>query len=489
MKKAMMVFAFLTVILLAVPGAPQEEFFFDAKERVTGGVSGDIDGNGTDDLLVFVYDMQNKIGKAYLFKTRNIVYADSGHTFDKAKICDLNDDGIPDLLIFSQSVSTSPGKVIGFLGPINYSNMIPNFRIVGGHSDFAEDGAVGDMNDDGKEDILVMVDDRFIEIYSTDQLADPVTVIRLENRLSLSSMEVGDVNQDGKDDLIVGLPLGTAKGITHIFCGPIRHGDLAITDASYSFEGNSQYEQFGAIPSIIDGKVVISSTNYIPGVYETGGSKLGLYQETTLLKEVVGPSDSLLIMSLHHADVDNDGYLDLLVGTPFNNGLKGGIFILRGPDYIFDPDYSIKGIVDREALGFFTLTGDYNKDGFLDIAIGFLNFAGKGFMYSGGIRVLYSMQSHIGRNADIPENYSLSQNYPNPFNSDTTIKFAIPADEHVAVSIYNLLGQKIETLIDKHYKSGTHRINWSAEGYPSGVYFYRITTDNWTQACKLTLVK
>jgi len=60
MKKAMMVFAFLTVILLAVPGAPQEEFFFDAKERVTGGVSGDIDGNGTDDLLVFVYDMQKQ---------------------------------------------------------------------------------------------------------------------------------------------------------------------------------------------------------------------------------------------------------------------------------------------------------------------------------------------------------------------------------------------------------------------------------------------
>ena len=89
----------------------------------------------------------------------------------------------------------------------------------------------------------------------------------------------------------------------------------------------------------------------------------------------------------------------------------------------------------------------------------------------------------------IPTFFSLSQNYPNPFNPETDISFAIPTDCKVTLEVYNLLGQKVETLVEGKQSAGVYTIRWNAVDVPSGVYFYRITAGEYTAANKMILMK
>ena len=73
-----------------------------------------------------------------------------------------------------------------------------------------------------------------------------------------------------------------------------------------------------------------------------------------------------------------------------------------------------------------------------------------------------------------PLHFSLEQNYPNPFNPSTKIKFDLPKAGKVKIEVFNLLGRKIETLLNKHMSSGSHEIEFTKTNLPSGVYLYRI---------------
>ena len=74
----------------------------------------------------------------------------------------------------------------------------------------------------------------------------------------------------------------------------------------------------------------------------------------------------------------------------------------------------------------------------------------------------------------IPSQYSLEQNYPNPFNPSTTIRYALPFESKVAITVYNLLGQEVATLVNDVKSSGYHEILFNASELSSGVYLYRI---------------
>jgi hypothetical protein len=95
----------------------------------------------------------------------------------------------------------------------------------------------------------------------------------------------------------------------------------------------------------------------------------------------------------------------------------------------------------------------------------------------------------IDETARIPKKYDLSQNYPNPFNPETEIKFSIPKTSYVSLTIYNSLGQKVADIIDKEYKPGYYKINWNADKYSSGVYFYRLRSDNFVSTKRMILLK
>jgi hypothetical protein len=91
--------------------------------------------------------------------------------------------------------------------------------------------------------------------------------------------------------------------------------------------------------------------------------------------------------------------------------------------------------------------------------------------------------------ANLPKVFALKQNYPNPFNPKTKISFDVPKSAQVEVSVYNLLGQRVETLVDGYMDAGAHSVDWDAARYSSGVYFYRISTPGFSETKKMTLLK
>ena len=97
-------------------------------------------------------------------------------------------------------------------------------------------------------------------------------------------------------------------------------------------------------------------------------------------------------------------------------------------------------------------------------------------------------------NEYIPKEYTLYQNYPNPFNPVTIIKFQIPLVgaqyiEPVQLIIYDNLGRKITTLVNRQLQPGTYEVEWNASNYASGVYFYELNTGNQKVSKKMMLIK
>ncbi len=85
--------------------------------------------------------------------------------------------------------------------------------------------------------------------------------------------------------------------------------------------------------------------------------------------------------------------------------------------------------------------------------------------------------------------YQLFQNYPNPFNPSTTIKYSVPAQSKIKITLYDIIGNEVSTLFDGIQPSGIHEINLKADNLPSGVYFISMTAENFSKAIKITLMK
>ncbi len=105
-----------------------------------------------------------------------------------------------------------------------------------------------------------------------------------------------------------------------------------------------------------------------------------------------------------------------------------------------------------------------------------------------------SLDADDDNGAELPSEYALKQNYPNPFNPETRIDYALPRSGHVTVSIYNALGQETVRLVDEAQSAGTYSVNWagldqSSNPVASGVYFYRIATEDYSASRKMVLLK
>jgi hypothetical protein len=96
--------------------------------------------------------------------------------------------------------------------------------------------------------------------------------------------------------------------------------------------------------------------------------------------------------------------------------------------------------------------------------------------------------------AQRPSEFELYQNYPNPFNPGTKIEFALKKTGHVTLHIYNVLGEKVKTLLDQDQPAGFYQINWDGEndnGKPvaSGIYLYKLEVNGFSEAKKMLLLK
>lgn len=95
----------------------------------------------------------------------------------------------------------------------------------------------------------------------------------------------------------------------------------------------------------------------------------------------------------------------------------------------------------------------------------------------------------VSINHQIPEKFSLQQNYPNPFNPTTSIRFNLPTKSFVKLTIYNSLGQKVSQLINEQLEIGSYDYEFESNGIPSGIYFYKLETDTFSETKKMVLIK
>jgi len=129
------------------------------------------------------------------------------------------------------------------------------------------------------------------------------------------------------------------------------------------------------------------------------------------------------------------------------------------------------------------------------IAMNRMRFLSDTLAYAVGQTVYKYTSEPIGIqpiSTEIPKQFSLYQNYPNPFNPETKIRFEIPPfakGGFIQLIIYNALGQEITTIVNEHLIAGIYEVNWNASDYPSGIYFYSLSTENFTETKKLVLLK
>lgn len=90
---------------------------------------------------------------------------------------------------------------------------------------------------------------------------------------------------------------------------------------------------------------------------------------------------------------------------------------------------------------------------------------------------------------ELPAGYVLKQNYPNPFNPSTKISFELPEQSDVKLEIYDVLGRKVVTLVNELLNAGSHNQTWDASSFPSGTYFYKLETENFSTTKKMLILK
>ncbi len=116
--------------------------------------------------------------------------------------------------------------------------------------------------------------------------------------------------------------------------------------------------------------------------------------------------------------------------------------------------------------------------------------------YGGAIRCVQDAPADVHGNDDggQPDGFRIVQNYPNPFNPSTTIEYLIPTRSRVVIEIFNVLGQKVRTLVNETKSAGSYRVEWSGSddsgnSVPTGIYLYRFRAGDVVQIRKMLLVK
>ena len=262
----------------------------------------------------------------------------------------------------------------------------------------------------------------------------------------------------------------TAKG---------RYGDGYIV--KYDLNGNALWaRQFGEVAFAKGNRVVVDSkgNSYVVGVFsDTANFGSESNHPVTLI------SDGLTDMFV--SKYDSAGNF-LWVKQIKGSGTEG--LDLIASTKVPVRSNPVQALYSKNNGGQVFISGDYNTN--LSLGSYTLN-AGQndrnGFVASLDVS---NVSTGIAKNnSEVIKNYSLLQNYPNPFNPTTTISYILPAQSNVVLNVYNLLGQKVSTLVNGQNSAGEHSVHFDASNLASGVYVYKIQAGKYSAVKKLMLLK
>ena len=466
-----------------------------------------------------------------------------------SRVGDVNGDGYDDFMVASRTGKTSSdqGIVQLYLGSATF-DLIPDMALHYPGADILNNGIdafeIGDVNNDGYDDFAIQgifgdysgfpKGKVFLYYGGTDIDTIPIAEFYeswIQDYFGSVVEKVGDLNKDGYDDFTVSSTYNwsNGKGYVYLFWG----GDTISWEKSITFTSDSLGDGFGesvanigdinddgfddigiGAPSDDSGKVYIYDGN---NVGETIVKDIIIGGNIFRLDDINGDSiiefavnigqmkvylslDSNICFgkyfsSLGKGELNGDDYGDFITGnTTYRNSdniMVGGAFVYFGKKTI-DTIYSItlEGENKWDEFSRIISITDINGDGYDELFIlapnypDYNNPQGKIYIYS--YKNLTAIEDHKENG---PNNFKLNQNYPNPFNPTTNIQFSIPTTSFVTLIVYDVLGKKIETLINSELAKGKHSVSFDGSMLSSGCYIYQLKADGYLINKKMLLLR
>lgn len=231
------------------------------------------------------------------------------------------------------------------------------------------------------------------------------------------------------------------------------------------------------VPKVIPDLTQMKDTIYI--------SQTGTVEDLTVTINITHPDDGEIVVFLNkisssstltqYNGVGGQNYINTTFDDSASISIKQGVPPFTGT---FRPETPLSNFRGIELQGFWVLR-IYDKTA-----------GNQGTLNGWSLNILYSLNVPVKKeNNIIPDKYELFQNYPNPFNPETNIKFYLPKTDFVKLSVYDILGREVTILINEVKSAGVYTITYNASQLPSGIYFYRITTNEFTDIKKFVLIK
>ena len=272
-----------------------------------------------------------------------------------------------------------------------------------------------------------------------------------------SSMVIDALQNDNEPEnepmTITALLRNPANGVAAILSG----------DSSISYQPNANYFGDDTLAYIVsDGAGnTDSATVFITVTPVNDAPTLDAIADTSMLEH------QTLSLTLNAADIDGDALAFAFTGLP---AFADTASIANGQlSLTFMPDSSDAGsyVIEVSASD-----GSAAATGSFTLLVGDSTLVGI-----------------TGTAGNLPANFELMQNYPNPFNPSTSIRYALPQNADVKLTIYNIAGQQVAELVNEHQQAGFHTLVFDAKQLASGVYFYHISAGSFSSVKKLMLLK
>ncbi|MDX1429371.1 MAG: T9SS type A sorting domain-containing protein, partial [Rhodothermales bacterium] len=497
----------------------------------------DFDDESRDPLAPFMGADEPQGGPPPVFTGPGVYSAGTGSfQFDSG---DLNGDGYADIVV------TNPGAAAGGSGANDVTVLLNNGNGNFGaptHLPFGDDPSsirIGFINDGDTPDIVVRADDGvwFRLGVPGGSFTDPIQV----GTLGTNDLELADYDNDGDTDIfVVSAPPGEPSSVV-----------VFINDGNGVFSGFSDFEVIST-DTVTDVELAdVNDDGFVDvlAVEATGAGKflvlenLGI-QAPGVSRGFADPAEYAFSLTSDPSrsrfavgDFDGDLDVDVILGAAAggdslvlvrNNG--AGVYGDRHafdvhfsgvPEVVAALDYERDGDLDLVAassgstvdlmlnrgdgsfervilcnngalVGFpiGIVTGPIDDDMSTDVAV--LSFEGA---VDGRVEVLYNLEWRPSGTAIEPPGgqvrvgASLSPNYPNPFLTATTIPFELDRSGPVELSVFDLLGRRVATILDDIRSGGKHTVRFDASGLASGVYFYRISSGGFVDTRRMILVR